>query len=433
MERPVLVNIAPPRQLKSPVRIEKILGYSGKAVIKGEEVLLVSGMDGEFAAIAAKMDGTLFFPSTVFEGAQVSHDEVLLSIDVVEETPAQSAPEPEPVQEKPAQPEARKQSRPKPAKAARPKPEKKAQPKPETTAQPAPASHDAEATTHPSVEQDVIRERENAPSAIYRSLWVADKPGVTWGGVGPVIRMCLSILVFALLANVLFRLAFPDRTLDQMAIPSVLGALLAIYLTVRLVRKWKRRPSPKGFIFPFIVTTMISIMGGILPDDAIFDMTGIRMTSFSDMTGVNAGMRAEIDSPLYGPSYIFIFKDKMFGGEELVERIGPFDDIYDLEHGTSGVTKALVSTCNTAANDMWSEIISVDDGYARTLKRYDDRCATPCDDCGDYDVILFDIYGTDDRGYPEIDRYFSGPKRQMRFQAGIGYPYDYCALDYRRC
>lgn len=98
-----MINICPPKELSSPVRVERLLAQNQKPVVQGDPLILVSGMDGEFATILAQMDGTVFFPSTVFEGAQISHGETIIFM-TAEDPEAETQPSrPEPQRQPPVQ------------------------------------------------------------------------------------------------------------------------------------------------------------------------------------------------------------------------------------------------------------------------------------------------------------------------------------------
>jgi hypothetical protein len=443
-----MINIGPPRQLKSPIRIEKILVYSGKQVIKGESLLLVSGIDGDVATIAAQMGGTVFFPSTVYEGAQIAHDEIIISMKVADENADEAD------QARPPQPDV--------------KPQK---PTPKRTLDPAVAgAHVSSTPLH--VAAAVVRERDKFDSGMYRSLWVADQKDVIWGGVMPSLS---AIAVFAFVffpINFLFRVAFPGLYVGPMTLISLVCLFLAAFVTVALVRRWKRRPSPAGLTFPMVAAALVAGFLGLIPDDVIDGVIGVRpyelvrktssdtssstyavmepskqvptsiksSTSQATVQGSSKTIGSEVPA-LHAwvegyqdePQYIKYMEGTVAIGAEVVKRDGPFDKVYHLDSGEHGMSKAIISMCDTRNDNKWAEVVSIENGQYTTLRHYSDRCGRPCAGCADADVILLDIFGTDSGGRPRINREFVNASGITRRIAHKGIQSEYCSFDWRRC
>ena len=442
-----MIHIAPPRQLKSPIRIEKILAHSGKLVVKGESLLLVSGIDGDVATIVAKMDGTVFFPSTVYEGAQIAHDEILISMNVPEGAPGEEQiSNPAEQDEKP----------------------QKSSPEPD---QGPPVTNSPIAGTSPKIAAAVARARDKFDVGMYRKLWVDEQGHVTWGGILPSLgAVAVFVLVFCPV-NFLFRITFPGLYIGPMALISLFCALVAGLVTLATVRKWKRRPSPAGLTFPLVAAGLVTGFAGLIPDDVIVGITGVRPYELvrktktvtpsstyaaiepskqapasmipstsqakaqgsSTTTGDAPALHAWMEGYQDEPQYIKYMEGTVAIGAKVVKRDGPFDKVYLLESGNHGMSKAIISMCDTRNDNKWTEVVSIENGRYTTLRHYSDRCANPCQGCANADVILLDIFGTDSSGRPKINREFVNADGITRRVAHKGFQSEYCAFDWRRC
>ncbi len=92
------------------------------------------------------------------------------------------------------------------------------------------------------VSQAVEKAREKAPSKLMQKFWSRNKPGVTWGGVGPVFRLVIFYLFLVLIFNLALRITFPDLALENRVLPSIGLILLATWLTLLTAGRWRRRP-----------------------------------------------------------------------------------------------------------------------------------------------------------------------------------------------
>lgn len=413
-----MINICPPKELSSPVRVERLLAQNQKPVVQGDPLILVSGMDGEFATILAQMDGTVFFPSTVFEGAQISHGETIIFM-TAEDPEAETQPSrPEPQRQPPVQ-EAR------------------------TPRQAAQAASSATATAS------------------------AEKPVIAMGGFGPIIAVAALCLFLALAINALFRVAWPDLSVEELILFSAASVGISTGIIALTIKKM-RKPASTGQVFSLLTAATFGFGLGLIPDDEIRFTTGYQPSDLADLfaagkpaktaaaprpaalaepTRQAAPQPAVQTTPDTPPvqlhawqeglqdeqQYIKYMEGTVAIGAKVVKRDGPFDKVYHLDSGDHGMSRAIISMCDTRNNNKWTEIVAISNGRYETIRRYDDRCAGPCLGCTDSDVILLDIFGTDSRGRPKINREFANAAGINRRQNHRGIQSPYCAFDWRRC
>ncbi|SEG25989.1 hypothetical protein [Marinobacterium lutimaris] len=126
------------------------------------------------------------------------------------------------------------------------------------------------------VSQAVEKARENAPSGFMQKFWSSDKPGVSWGGVGPIFKLVIFYALLVLIFNLALRITFPDLALENRLLPSIGLILLAIWLTLLTASRWRRRPSPIGLYTTLIPLVIAGIFISILPDRELAKATGFR-------------------------------------------------------------------------------------------------------------------------------------------------------------
>jgi hypothetical protein len=408
-----MINIAPPKELPSPVRVERLLAQNRKPVVEGDPLILVSGMDGEFATILAQMDGTVFFPSTVFEGAQISHGETIIFM-----TPEDSEAESQP---------------------CRPEPQ-------------------------PPVQEARIT-RQAASSATAKTS--PEESVIAMGGFLLIIAVAALCLFLTLAINALFRVAWPDLSLEELLLFSAASVGISAGITALSIKKM-RKPATTGQVFSLLTAATFGFGLGLIPDDDIRFTTGYqpsdlagfftagnpaktaaapRSTAIAEPARQAAPQRAVQTTPDTPPvqlhawreglqdeqQYIKYMENTVAIGAEVVKRDGPFDKVYHLDSGDHGMSLAIISMCDTRHNNKWTEIVAISNGHYETIRRYDDRCALPCLGCTDSDVILLDIFGTDSGGRPKINREFANAGGINRRQNHRGIQSPYCAFDWRRC
>ncbi|MBB3995859.1 biotin carboxyl carrier protein [Sulfitobacter undariae] len=140
--------------------------------------------------------------------------------------------------------------------------------KPQTTTQ------SPKRPTDPRVLKAVERERDTTPSAFLRSFWTAETPDVRWGGFGPIFKMSLLFTAMLMGFQLVLRAITPDLELEALLLPAMGIAILSAFLTVRIVRHWRHRPSPPGLVFPLAGLAILGCGASIIPDREIYYATG---------------------------------------------------------------------------------------------------------------------------------------------------------------
>ncbi len=133
---------------------------------------------------------------------------------------------------------------------------------------------EAAMATDPQVLRAVQHEREASRSALLRAIWTAESPGVRWGGVAPVLKMAALFLGLLLILHLCLRALLPDLKVEQLIVPALILDALAMVVTLRAIRRWRRRPSPLGLVLPGIALVLLGTMLGLTPDREIDRATG---------------------------------------------------------------------------------------------------------------------------------------------------------------